>query len=88
MDPALMAFLIAIAVLTGIPGWLTGTIFQGHAIQAGDPPNDWIPFSLIPFAFTRFRHPSRVFIAGAYLLMNLVSWAALITLAVLYASRK
>lgn len=88
MDPALIAFLVAVAVLTGIPGWLTGAILKKHALREGETPNDWIPFSLIPYALARFRHPHRASIVGAYLLMNLVSWAALITLVALYASRR
>ncbi len=88
MDPILVAFLVAIAVLTGIPGWLTGAILRKHALQEGETPNDWIPLSLLPYAFGRFRHPNRLPIVLAYLLMNLLSWAALVTLVVLYLSRR
>ena len=88
MDPALIAFLVAIAVLAGIPGWLTGSILRRHALQAGESPNDWIPFSLLPFAFARFRHPHRAVLVGDYVVMNLLSWAALITLVAMYLSRK
>jgi len=88
MDPALVTFLIVIAVLTGIPGWLTGSIIRKHAAQAGEAPSDWIPFSLLPFAFGRFHHPHRGLLVGTYLLMNLVSWAALIILVVMYLSRR
>ena len=87
MDRTLAAFLVAIALLTGLPGWLAASIIRRHALQAGESPSEWIPFSLIPFAVARFRHPQRVLLVSAYLLMNLVSWAAVIVLLVLYISQ-
>ncbi len=88
MDQALVFFLVVVAVLTALPAWLTGTILKKHAQQAGEAPSDWIPFSLLPFAVRRFQHPNRALIAATYVVMNLVSWAALIALVVLYLSGK
>ena len=88
VDPALTAFLITVAFLTGLPGWLTGVIIKKHALKSGETPSDWIPFSLLPYAFTRFQHPNQAVLVGSYLLMNLASWAALIALFVIYLSRK
>lgn len=87
MDRSLAAFLVVIALLTGLPGWLTASIIRKHALQAGESPNEWIPFSLLPFAVARFQHPQRALLVSTYLLMNLVSWAAVIVLLVLYISR-
>ena len=88
MDSTLTVFLVLIAVLTGLPGWLAGAVIKRHAQKEGETPNDWIPFGLLPYAFTRFRHPNRAALTGAYLLMNLVSWAALVALFVVYLAKK
>lgn len=88
MDSALTAFLILIAALAGLPGWLAGAVIKRHALKEGEKPNDWIPFGLLPYAFTRFRHPNRAALTAAYLAMNLVSWAALIALFALYLAKK
>jgi hypothetical protein len=83
MDPAVLAFLVALAVASGIPAWLTGSILRKYARQEGAAGWDWIPFGLAPFAFARFRHPHRGAIVWAYLFSNLLFLGAVVAFFVL-----
>ncbi len=84
MDRTLALFLALLAILTAVPAWLAGSILARRAKAEGAPVSDWIPFGLLPYALTRFRHPHRGVIVAAYVAANLVSWGALATLAILY----
>jgi biopolymer transport protein ExbB/TolQ len=53
MDPALTAFVGAIALLAAIPAWLAGSILKRHARQDGEGVSDWIPLGLLPYGFDR-----------------------------------
>ncbi|HXG62373.1 MAG TPA: hypothetical protein VNO22_13430 [Planctomycetota bacterium] len=80
MDRTLALFLGIVALLTAVPAWLAGSILARRAKADGEPVRDWIPFGLLPYALTRFRHPHRGAIVAAYVAANLVSWGALAAL--------
>ena len=84
MDTPVLAFLITMAVLSLVPAWLSGGILQKHARQEGARGLDWIPFGLLPYGFTRFRHPHRFFIVWAYVFSNLLFLGAIVALFILW----
>jgi hypothetical protein len=84
VDRTLALFLALLAILTAVPAWLAGSILARRAKAEGAPVSDGIPFGLLPYALTRFRHPYRGVIVAAYVAANLVSWGAVAALVVLY----
>lgn len=84
MDRTLALFLFLVAALTAVPAWLAGSILARRAKADGVPASDWIPFGLLPYALTRFRHPHRGAIVAAYVAANLLSWGAVAALVILF----
>ena len=82
MDSALVTFLVVIAVLSGIPAWLTGSILKRHCEKDGASGTDWIPFGFLPYAFTQFKHPHRFAVVWAYLFTNLIFFGVIATFVV------
>jgi hypothetical protein len=72
MSSDLATFLIVLAVLSGIPAWLTGGILKRSCEKDGASGTDWIPFGFLPYAFREFKHPHRKAVVAGYLLSNLV----------------
>lgn len=81
MDPALRWLFLTLALLSALPAWLCGGILRRHAQADGESPSEWIPFSVLPYAFTRFRHANKLAILWAYLFSNLLFVGAVIGLA-------
>lgn len=83
----LQTLLLVVAAASALPAWLTASILKKHAKQAGEPPSDWIPFSVLPFALARFRHPQKGAIVFGYLASNAFFAAALAWLVLLRFGR-
>ncbi len=83
MDTAVVTFLISLAVLSALPAWVAGSVLKRHARQDGEEASEWVPFSILPYAFTRFRHKNRFAILWAYVFSNLVFSGAIVTLVIL-----
>ena len=83
MDSGVLAFLIAILVLSGIPGWLTGGILKKYARQDGAGGLDWIPFGLLAYGLRHFRHPQKGLIVWAYFFSNLLFLGAIAAILIL-----
>ena len=83
MDPALIACIVIIAVLSAVPAWLCGSILKKHAKQEGGAGSDWIPLSLLPYGMSRFHHRHKGAIVFGYLFSNLLFAASVIALIVL-----
>lgn len=75
--------LVAVAVLSALPAWLTVSILKRHAKQDGETWSDYIPLSLLPYAVRRFKHPHKGAIVAGYVGANLVFTAALLAVLVL-----
>ncbi len=89
MDKALAAFLVTVAALSALPAWLTGSILKREALKDGVGGwVDWIPFGILGYALTRFRHRNRAAILWGYLFSNLLFVAALIAFVVAWRSAK
>ena len=86
MDPALLAFLIVIAVLSLIPGWITGSILKKYARQDGAASIDWIPFGLLYYGLTRFRHKQKFLLVWAYFFSNFVFIGTIVAFLILRKS--
>ncbi|HXX92540.1 MAG TPA: hypothetical protein VEN81_02840 [Planctomycetota bacterium] len=82
MDMPLVAFLITVAALTSLPAWLTGSILRKSAKEDGGGGSDWMPLGFAVYGFTRFKHPRKGAIVGAYLFSNLLSWGSTLALVV------
>ena len=72
-----------VAALSALPAWLCGSILKKHAKQDGGAGSDWIPLSLLPYAFSRFQHRHKGAIVFGYLFSNLLLAAAVIAILVL-----
>ena len=83
MDNSLLTFLIVLAILSGIPGWITRSILKKHCEKDGGSGTDWLPFGFLPYAFSQFKHPHRGAIVWAYLFANLIFFGVVATLIVL-----
>jgi hypothetical protein len=77
MDTTTTWFLVAVAVIGGLPAWFAGNVIKRNAKQDGATASDWIPFSVLVYALRRFRHPKKGAIVFAYTVFNLLSWAAI-----------
>jgi hypothetical protein len=82
MDKPLLAFLIIIAVITALPSWLTGSILKKSSKEDGGGGTDWVPMGFVVYGLTRFQHPRKTAIVGAYIVSNVLSWGAILTLVV------
>ena len=88
MDRALIAFLIAIAVIMGLPAWLTGSILKRRSKEEGGGGTDWVPLGYVVYAFTEFQHPRKFAIVWAYIFSNILSWGAIACLLVHYLKNR
>ncbi len=88
MDTTLVAFLAVLAVVGGIPAWLTGNILKRSSQAEAGGGTDWVPLGFLPYGLTRFKHPKKGAIVFGYVVFNLVSWAAIIALVWLFYTRK
>ena len=64
--------LIVVAFLSALPAWLTASILTRHAKTDGETPSGWIPFSVLPYAISRFQHRHKPAIVFGYVASNLV----------------
>ena len=80
MSNSLAVMLVLVAVMSALPAWLCGSILKKHASKDGGAGSDWIPFSLLPYAFTRFQHPHKAAILWGYVFSNVLLAASLIAL--------
>ena len=80
MSNSLVVMLMLVAVMSALPAWLCGSILKKHARKEGGGGSDWIPFSLLPYAFTRFQHPHKAVILWGYVFSNVLLAASLIAL--------
>jgi len=88
MDTTLIVFLVVLAVVGGIPAWLTGGILRRSSQAEAGGGTDWVPLGFLPYGIARFKHPKKFAIVWAYVVFNLISWGAIITLVWLVWSRK
>jgi hypothetical protein len=82
MDKPLLAFLIVLAVITALPSWLTGSILKKSSKVDGGGGTDWVPMGFVVYGLTQFKHPRKAAIVGAYIVSNILSWGAILTLVV------
>ena len=80
MNVPLLAFLIVMAVLSILPGWLTGNIIKKYADKEGITGLDWIPFRLLPYAIKDFKHRNKFAIVWGYVFCNLLFTTAVIAI--------
>ncbi len=82
MNTPLLVLFIITAVLSIIPGWLTGSIIKKYADKEGIQVWDWIPLALLPYAIGEFKHPNKFAIVWGYIFCNLLFFAALVAIIV------
>ena len=87
MDPALLTFVIVVAVIAAVPSWLCGSILKKHADKEGGAGSDWIPLSLLPYGIRRFQHMHKFAVVWGYLFSNLLFAAAVVALIILVKRR-
>jgi hypothetical protein len=87
MSNSLVVLLVLVAVMSALPAWLCGSILKKSAAQDGGAGSDWIPFSLLPYGFSRFRHPHKSAILWGYVFSNVILVASVITLVVVLRHR-
>jgi hypothetical protein len=87
MDPALVTFIVVVAVIAAVPSWLCGSILKKHADLQGGAGSDWIPLSLLPYGLTRFQHKHKFAVVWGYVFSNLLFAAAVIALIILVKKR-
>ena len=83
MDKPFLAFLVAIAVITALPAWLTGSILKKSSKKSGGGGTDWTPLGYAIYGLTEFQHPRKGAIVWAYIFSNVLSWGAIVTLVVI-----
>lgn len=88
MDQPLIVFLVLIAFLTMIPGWLTGSILKKASRETGGGGTEWLPLGYLGFGLKEFQHPKKTAIVWGYVFSNLLSWGAILTLAVIFLKNK
>ena len=88
MDTPLVLFLVILAGLTMIPGWLTGSILKKASREEGGGGTEWIPLGYLVYGLRRFKHPKKTAILWGYLFSNILSWGAIIALLVIFLRKK
>ena len=88
MDKPLIAFLIAVAVITSLPGWLTGSILKKASRASGGGGTEWLPLGFLGFGLKEFQHPRKGAILFGYVFSNLLSWGAILTLVAIVLKAK
>lgn len=88
MDTPLVIFLVAIAAITALPAWLTGSILKKRSREEAGGGTDWVPLGYIAYGLKEFKHPKKVAIVWGYVFSNLLSWGAIVALLVLYLQRR
>lgn len=88
MDTPVVLFLVIVAILTGIPAWVTGTMLKRRSKEEHAGGTDWIPLGYLGYALGEFKHPRKFAIVWAYVFSNVLSWGAILTLVVIYLKNK
>lgn len=88
MDTPLVIFLVAIAAITALPAWLTGSILKKRSREEAGGGTDWVPLGYLVYGLKEFKHPKKIAIVWGYVFSNLLSWGAIVTLLVLYLQQR
>lgn len=88
MDTPLVLFLVIVAVLTGIPAWVTGAMLKRRSKEEGGGGSDLIPLGYLDYALHDFKHPKKFAIVWAYVFSNVLSWGSFLTLIVIVVKWK
>ena len=88
VDKPLVLFLFIVAVLTGIPAWLTGSILKRRSKEEGGGGSEWIPLGYLGYGLRDFKHPKKFAIVWAYAFSNILSWGSFLTLVAILIKAK
>jgi hypothetical protein len=88
VDTPVVLFLFIVAVLTGIPAWVTGSMLKRRSKEEGGGGTDWFPLGYLGYAVRDFEHPKKFAIVWAYVFSNVLSWGSFLTLIVIFIKWK
>lgn len=88
MDKPLVVFLVVVALITALPGWLTGSILKKASRAEGGGGTEWVPLGYLPYGLREFKHPRKGAILFGYVFSNLLSWGAILTLVAIFIKSK
>jgi hypothetical protein len=88
MDTPVVLFLVIVAILTGIPSWVTGAMLKRRSKEEGGGGTDWFPLGYLGYGLRDFQHPKKFAIVWAYAFSTILSWGSILALVVLLLRRR